>query len=412
MCDESDDGHGYEWISADYFCLGNYEFPTTDYYSCLRDSGNLLYYCPGTQDQLYFRGYLTKERFAQSTRPVKACVDAPDSWHIGQPYAFCCSATGEVMHVTKIRINDPDAVLVLDEQGKTESLYGKYVYTVDNAGYENIFYREILDVYTESYDPDLTLKVNSSGYFSIVNSKTHQETPTSSVQRYPDLPDFSYLYFIDDSTITIDQLVYHKAEEKCEVIYDIASPMKVCDAPSSDVLDNISTWLSKGSYCATSGDGQFEYNIEVLADTCDDDADIIDYHAVKISCGDRVQAVELGEFRLFYDYRHENKVYNSYPFHSVQLDNTCTLLIFEKDDRPCPPILSIFALKDGHVSHVYDRTGYIKGLNSRRQPISIKLLSSLEQAEYEICEGVMHFTPATYYYLIISDGKLLRFDYR
>lgn len=203
LCDESDEGNGPEGIFAGYFCYDNYEFPITDCYSCLVDSNDVLYYCPGTQDELYFRGYLTKEKFASSTRPVKAYFDAPESWLEGHEHMFVSETPMNAVIVKKNRINDPDAVLVLDD-GKTESLYGKSVYTLKGF-VEGVFYRDIL---VASYDYNLSLTVNASGYFNIVNNETNDIQPTSTVKRYPDIPQFAHLYFIEDSIITIDNLAY------------------------------------------------------------------------------------------------------------------------------------------------------------------------------------------------------------
>lgn len=198
QCEDSD-----ESIPAGYFCYDDYEFPITDCYSCLVDSNNVLYYCPGAQDEIYFRGYLTKKTFESSTRHVKAHFDAPESWPDGQERTFATEDQKYVVTLKKYRINDPNAVLVLDE-GRTESLHGKNVYTLKGF-YECVFYRYVI---VASYDWNESLTVNDSGYFNIVNNETNDIQPTSTVKRYPDIPQFAHLYFIEDSIITIDNLAY------------------------------------------------------------------------------------------------------------------------------------------------------------------------------------------------------------
>lgn len=409
-CEESDEGNGYLWVSADQFCLRNYEFPTTGYYSCLTDSNDVLYYCPGTQDDIYYRGYLPKEAFNLSTLPVKAYADAPDSWQNGQLYTFRCNATGYIKKVRKIRINDPKAVLVLDEKGKTESLYGKYVYTVRDEYGESVFYRNVLDVKMEKYDQRLSLAVNDKGYFCIADDETHQVTPTSEVEQCHEIPTFSYLYFIDDSTITIDQRVYHRVEEQRRIVFDSNIPLAEDDAPSADALRQISDWIPKGSYTVMSNGGRYRYDVEVLADSSEESPDFIAFHAVKISCADQVRVVKCGEFHQYGESRY--KADASHPFYTIPLDNGCTLLLFEKDERPFSPHLMVFALKDGQVTQVYDESGYIQDMIVVVDPRTIKLLSQMEMSDHEIAQGVVHVTPAHYYYLTIEGGRLVRNDYK
>lgn len=200
----SDENSKADSIPAGFFCLDNYEFPATDYYSCMIDSNDVLYYCPGTQDELYFKGYLTKEKFAMNTRHVRGCSVAPESWQKGKEYTFSCKAIDEKIKFRKVRINDPDAVLV-QRDGTKESLYGKYIYSI-NSAFESLFYKEII---VASYDYDQLLTVSDSGYFSIVDNETHQAKPTSAVLPCPDIPEFSNLYFVEDSIIIIDHLVYY-----------------------------------------------------------------------------------------------------------------------------------------------------------------------------------------------------------
>ena len=66
---------------------------------------------------------------------------------------------------------------------------------------------------------------------------------------------------------------------------------------------------------------------------------------------------------------------------------------------------------EGH-GYIYDRTGYLDDMDNRNKPQTIKLLESMKEADHEIMDGVMQFTPARYYYLTIEDGRLMRHDYK
>lgn len=419
MCDESDEGHGYRWIPAGTFCLSDYTFPMTDCHSNLWDSDGVLYYCPPTQEDMadwVYSGYLTKEKFNKSTRPVKAYLDAPDSWPEGRAFAFRCDETGDVKKVRKLRINDPDAVLMLDDNGGKEPLYGKYVYVVDeyftmNFGrLHSIFYREILEAYPDTEDFEQFLTVTDDGYFCLVDEKTCQQKPVSVVGGCGYIPEFSHLYFIDDSTITIDQQVYHKVEEQGTLVFDTNTLTdKAPVAVSVEASKQIAGWTVKDSYTETSDGGRHEYKVELLTDPEAEDLDFVAFHAIRISSAGRVQIVKCGEFHDSTNRRYNP---NHRPSITLPLDNGCTLLLFEEDDRPTPPILTVFALKDGRVTSIYSRTGYLDNMDNRNKPQTIKLLESMKEADHEIMDGVMQFIPARYYYLTIEDGRLMRHDYK
>lgn len=60
---ESQDKKIHEHVSEDSFCFDNYEFPITDCISFLRDSNDVLYYCPPVQDDISLSVFMTKEQF-------------------------------------------------------------------------------------------------------------------------------------------------------------------------------------------------------------------------------------------------------------------------------------------------------------------------------------------------------------
>ncbi len=238
------------------FCFDNYEFPQTDSYSCLTDSNGLFYYCPGTQDGLWYSGNLTKEEFKEVARPVKAYFDAPDSWIEGREYTFL--SQNMVRRIKRIRVQDSDAVIIKDASGKTESLYGKYVYSID--GY--VFYGYQLE--EAPYSSDHSLTISDSGYFGKVNEKTGEVMPTSRVELCSEIPEISYLFFIDDSTITIDDEVFHRVEETSSILFDSNAPFTSLEPPTAEQLAEAVNCVPTKVYTVTSDNGQYEYSVEIM----------------------------------------------------------------------------------------------------------------------------------------------------
>ena len=364
------------------FCFDNYEFPLSDCYACLTDSNELFYYCPGTQDELWYSGYLTKEEFKDIARPVKTYFDAPDSWREGHEYTFL--SQNMVKRIKKIRVQDPDATIIKDASGKTESLYGKYVYTVN----ETIFCGEELEV--APYSSDHSLTISDSGYFSKVNRKTGEAIPTSKVEMCSDIPDIVSLLFINDSTITINDGVFHRVKETSRIIFDSNAPFPSGQLNAGRPEESINC-VSNGVYTVTSDNGQYEYSVEIMKDTCPD-VDFIDYHAIKIYSKDQLQTSQYGEF-----YAYKGNRFNTNPvrpFGTISADNGCTFLFFIEDNRPFVHLFCVYALKEGNVSCVYHESGVIIGTTS---PLLLQIDWEEEKHIYE---------------LIIKDGKLIRLDYK
>lgn len=365
------------------FCFDNYEFPQTDSYSCLTDSNGLFYYCPGTQDELWYSGYLTKEEFKDIACPVKAYSDAPDSWIEGREYTFL--SQNMVRRIKRIRVQDPDAVITKDASGKTESLFGKCVYSID--GY--VFYGYQLE--EAPYSSDHSLTISDSGYFGKVNEKTGEIMPTSRVELCSDIPEISYLFFIDDSTITIDDEVFHRVEETSSIIFDSNAPFTSPEPPTAEQLAEAVNCVPNKVYTVTSDNGQYEYSVEIMKDTCPD-VDFIDYHGIKIYSQGQLKTFQYGEFYAYKSYHFNTRPLR--PFGIISLDNGCTFLFFIEDNRPFVHLFCVYALKEGNVSCVYHESGVIIGTTS---PLLLQIDWEEEKRIYE---------------LIIKDGKLIRIDYK
>ncbi len=370
-----------------HFCFDDYEFPHADNYGFLNDSNGLLYYCPGTQDGVWYSGYLTKEEFKEVARPVKAYFDAPDSWIEGREYTFTyLTRDMDITRIKRIRVQDPDAVL-FEENEKRDSLYGKDVYVIDGM----IYCGEFLTV-ANQFEPenrDLKLSLSDSGYFSMVNRKTHQVTPTSKVETICGIPDFQWLLFINDSIITMDDEVLHRVEGTSRILFDSNTPFHSPEPPTAEQLAEAVNCVSDRVYTVTSDSGQYEYSVEIMKDTCPD-VDFIDYHGIKIYSQGELQTFQYGEF-----YRYKGYHFNtnpSRPFGTISTENGCTYLFFIEDDRPFGLKFCIYALKEGNVSCVYHESGVIIG------SYSLLLQYDNEEGQY-------------IYEIITRDGKLIRIDY-
>lgn len=365
------------------FCFDTYEFPHTDNYGCLTDSNDLFYYCPGTQDGIWYSGYLTKEEFRDVARPVKAYYEAPDSWKEGYEYTFLGHYM-EIRRVKRIRVQDPEAVIIDDASGETtKSLFGECVYSIDGC----IFHYNQLEV--APYSSDHSLTISDSGYFSKVDDKTGEVIPISRVEYCSEIPEIDCLHFINDSTITINDEVLYRVEGTSRIIFDSNVPFPSPEPLSEERPEEAINCVSDRVYTVTSDSGQYEYGVEIMKDTCPD-VDFIDYHAIKIYSKGELQTFQYGEF--YWYKRHLFNTNPSRPFGTISTENGCTYLFFIEDDRPFGLKFCIYALKEGNVSCVYHESGVIIG------SYSLLLQYDNEEGQY-------------IYEIITRDGKLIRIDY-
>lgn len=287
---------------------------------------------------------------------MKAYYDAPDTWIEGQEYVFVHRNHDDIKRIKKIRVQDPNAVMGRDESGKTESLYQQYMCTVD----EHI---------------------------------SHE------------------LLFIDDSTVVINQSVYHRAEETVQVMYDSNVSAVQGELPAIDMPQYVSACRSTGTYVVTSDGGKYEYEIQLWKDTCDEDLDFIVFNKLLISCDNQIKESISDEFDWLDDSHY--KADAAHPFYTFSLGNGCTLLLFEINGRPDIPQLLMYALKDGSVTRAYCGNGAIVSMKNENGSISLHQMTDQGEWSNRIMEGVdIYYSPQKYGDLFIREGKLIRVDYK
>ena len=106
-----------------------------------------------------------------------------------------------------------------------------------------------------------------------------------------------------------------------------------------------------------------------------------------------------------YFYTEKDTADSSLPFYTIEMENGCTFVLFSGITiDSTPPFLTVYALKDGKATLVFNKHAYINDLVALNGIVDFHL--QMNTLEYETLESTAPVKPADIHHLIFENGRV------
>ena len=130
-----------------------------------------------------------------------------------------------------------------------------------------------------------------------------------------------------------------------------------------------------------------------------------DFNVIQISSKLQPAFVQMDGDGWNYFYTEKDTADSSLPFYTIEMENGCTFVLFSGITiDSTPPFLTVYALKDGKATLVFNKHAYINDLVALNGIVDFHL--QMNTLEYETLESTAPVKPADIHHLIFENGRI------